>query len=704
MSVFSSKSTLDQSVQYVKGVGPKRAELLERLGIYTIRDLLFYFPRDYQDRRNIVSISKMLPGEYATVIGIVRAINESRPYRRGSRVRHILKVAVSDDTGIMHLVWFNQPYRKKRFIIGEKYVFSGRVSTQALTNEMNNPDFERLETDTDQSTQMQRIIPIYPLSEQIEQWWLRSLFSEVVDKYTEQIAEVLPQPLLNRYKWIPRAQAIQEIHFPTTPEALSQAKQRLIYDELFLMQVLLAGQKAKLQHETKPQQYQQHRDLVSRFLAKLPFTLTYAQQKVIREIQEDLAKPAPMNRLLQGDVGSGKTVVALTAMLTAIDNGYQAAIMAPTEILAQQHFATINTLIRDSGLDIEVILLIGGMKASQKKAALNRIQSNPRSIIIGTHALIQERVQFPKLAFVTIDEQHRFGVMQRHLLRKKGWAPDVLVMTATPIPRTLAMTVYSDLDISVLDELPPGRLPIETQWFTDDERDTLYTFLRDKLIAQRQIYLIYPLIAESDKLELRAAIQMYQHLQRDIFPEYKLGLLHGRMKETEKQQIMSEFVSGNIQLLVSTTVIEVGVDVANATVMVVEHADRFGLAQLHQLRGRVGRGTQQSYCILVTHKNITDGAQARMKTMVATTDGFKIAEEDLKWRGPGELIGTAQHGIPLLRLADLLRDFHILQQAKNDAVVIITADPMLSLPEHHQLRLEMLRFKHTGKTELVKVA
>jgi ATP-dependent DNA helicase RecG len=695
---------LEQPVQYVKGVGPKRAELLERLEIYTIRDLLFYFPRDYQDRRNIISISNMQPGEYATVIGIVRAVNESRPYRRGSRVRHILKVAVSDDTGILHLVWFNQPYRKKQFQIGDTYIFSGKVSTQTLTKEMNTPDFEKIGAEPDQYVHTQRIIPIYPLSEQIDQRWLRSLLSETVEKYAAQVPEVLPQLLIDRYKWISRAEAIQEIHFPTTPENLIQAKQRLIYDELFLMQVLLVGQKAKSQHEAKPQQYQANQEVISQFLTRLPFKLTYAQQKVIREIQEDLNKPAPMNRLLQGDVGSGKTVVAVIAMLTAIANGYQAAIMAPTEILAQQHYATLNALLQDSGLDIEIILLIGGMKLSRKKSALERIQANPRSIIIGTHALIQERVQFSRLSFVTIDEQHRFGVMQRHLLRRKGWLPDVLVMTATPIPRTLAMTVYSDLDVSVLDEMPPGRLPINTQWFTDADRDTLYTFLQQELHSGRQVYLIYPLIEESDKMELRAAIQMYQHLQRDIFPQFTLGLLHGRMKEPEKQRIMAAFVSGKIQLLVSTTVVEVGVDVANAAVMVVEHADRFGLAQLHQLRGRVGRGTQQSYCILVTEKNITEAAQARMKIMTATTDGFKIAEEDLKWRGPGELVGTAQHGIPVLRLADLIRDFNLLQQAKNDAMAIIAADPQLLLPEHHQLRLEMLRFKHTGRTDLVKVA
>jgi ATP-dependent DNA helicase RecG len=696
---------LDYSVQYIKGVGPKRAELLTRIGVATVRDLLFYFPRDYQDRRTVTSISDLQPGTYATVIGKIEAVNEAKPFRRGSRVRHILKIAISDNTGMMHLVWFNQPYRTEQFKIGEKYIFSGKLNTQTLTTEMTTPEYEKLHTDQpDEFIHTQRIVPIYPLSEQIDQRWLRLIIKEAVDKYAHTLQEILPESLLVRYKWIPRADAVQEIHFPMSPERLAIAKQRLIYDELFLLQLLLTGQKAKLQHLIKPQQYLPQPELVPEFIGRLPFTLTYAQKKVIREIQEDLGKPAPMNRLLQGDVGSGKTIIALSAMLTAISSGYQSAIMAPTEILAQQHFNTIQTLLHDSELDIEVILLIGGMTAKQKKDALIRIRTNPKSLIIGTHALIQERVQFSRLALVIIDEQHRFGVMQRHTIRKKGWLPDVLVMTATPIPRTLAMTVYSDLDVSVLDELPPGRLPIDTKWFTEEERDSLYAFLKQELRANRQVYLIYPLIEESDKMELRAATAMYHHLQRDIFPEFNLGLLHGRMKESEKQRIMSAFLAKKIKLLVSTTVIEVGIDVANATVMVIEHADRFGLAQLHQLRGRVGRGTDQSFCILVTAKNITDSAKSRMNTMVATTDGFQIAEDDLKWRGPGELVGTAQHGIPILHLADLIRDFHLLQQAKNDAVTLIKIDPQLTLPEHRALRQEMVRLKQGGKTDLVKVA
>ncbi|MDI6783201.1 MAG: ATP-dependent DNA helicase RecG [bacterium] len=699
-----SRTPLDQSVQYVKGVGPKRAELLERVGVYTIRDLLFYFPRDYQDRRNIISIADLQPGEFATVVGTVQAVNESRPFRHRSRVRHILKVAVSDKTGILHLVWFNQPYRKEQFQVGDKYIFSGKVSTQTLTQEMNTPEYEKIPVEPDEFIHTQRIVPIYPLREQIDQRWLRTLLKETVEKYANQLPEILPSSLLARYKWISRSEAIREIHFPSTPETLVRAKQRLIYDELFLLQLLLAGQKAKLQQAIKPHRYLAEPEFVARFLTRLPFTLTYSQEKVIREIEDDLLQPAPMNRLLQGDVGSGKTVVALSAMLTAIASGYQAALMAPTEILAQQHYATIKSLITDSGLDVDVILLIGGMNSRQKKEALARIQSNPKSLIIGTHALIQERVEFSHLALVIIDEQHRFGVIQRHQLRKKSWLPDVLVMTATPIPRTLAMTVYSDLEVSVLDELPPGRQPVVTKWFKEKERDTLYTFLRQELNAGRQAYLIYPLIEESDKMELRAAKEMYSHLQRDIFAEYNLGLLHGRMKEPGKQQIMTDFVSGKIRMLVSTTVVEVGIDVANATVMVVEHAERFGLAQLHQLRGRVGRGIQQSYCILVTDKTVSESVQARMNIMVATTDGFKIAEEDLLWRGPGELVGIAQHGIPLLHLADLIRDFNLLQQAKNDAVSVIALDPQLQLPEYRQLRQEMVRMKGTGKTDLVKVA
>ncbi|MCX7920219.1 MAG: ATP-dependent DNA helicase RecG [bacterium] len=710
---ISNVNPLDTSVQYVKGVGPKRAELLARIGVVTIRDLLFYFPRDYQDRRNITPIAQLEPGSFATVMGTITAVQESKPVKRGTRVRHILKITISDQSGLMDLVWFNQPYRKDQFTIGEHYIFSGKVSTQTLMKEMVNPEYEKLDsispiptaTNSAQFIHTHRIVPIYPLSEQIDQRWLRTILKTAIEQYAPRIPEILPKKLLLRYQWLSRAEAIREIHFPSSMEKVMLAKQRLIYDELFLLQLLLAGQKAQLQRITKPQKYSAaNLVLYERFISQLPFVLTSAQQRVIREIQADLLRPAPMNRLLQGDVGSGKTVVALSAMLIALGSGYQSALMAPTEILAQQHYATIKTLLAKSNFDLDVILLIGGMTPRQKKDALARIQSCPNSIIIGTHALIQEQVKFSRLALVIIDEQHRFGVIQRHILRKKGWLPDVLVMTATPIPRTLAMTVYSDLDVSVIDELPPERLPVQTRWLTEEQRDELYAFLKQELGAGNQAYLIYPLIEESDKLALRAATKMYEHLQRDIFPEFRLGLLHGRMKESDKQQMLANFLSQKIQMLVSTTVVEVGVDVTNATIMVIEHAERFGLAQLHQLRGRVGRGNRQSTCILVTAKNISDAAQARMQILCSTTDGFLIAEEDLKWRGSGELLGTAQHGTPSLHLADLLRDVRLLQQAKNDAVELIARDALLSMPEHAYLRQEILRMKRSGKTDLSKVA
>jgi ATP-dependent DNA helicase RecG len=550
-------------------------------------------------------------------------------------------------------------------------------------------------------------VPVYPATEGLHQKTLRSVIKRIVDEYADQAPDCLPLALRERLQLLGASQALREVHFPSAAadlEALNQwssaAHRRLVFEEFFLLELGLALRQRETTIEERAMAYRGTGVLADRLRTKLPFTLTAAQERVLAELGENLQRPHPMNRLLQGDVGSGKTIVALLAMLLAIESGFQAAIMAPTEILAEQHYRTMQVLVQTLG--VRIALLTSGTKGRRRRELLQTIADGDVDLIVGTHTLIQEGVEFKALALAVIDEQHRFGVLQRATLKRKGYFPDVLVMTATPIPRTLAMTVYGDLDVSTIDELPPGRLPVLTKLCYESRRSESYELLRGAVRQGRQVYVVYPLIEESEKMDLRAATAMAEHLQHEVFPEYRVGLLHGRLKRDEKEDIMRGFLAGDLQVLVSTTVIEVGVDVPNASVMLIEHAERFGLAQLHQLRGRVGRSHHQAYCLLMAHFPMSEEAKQRLQALTESHDGFAIAEKDLDIRGPGEFLGTRQSGLPELRVAHLIRDQRILAEARQEAFALVARDPQLALPEHATLRQALMsRWQH--KFELMSV-
>ena len=679
---------LETQVQYVKGVGPRLAGMLEKLGIFSVRDLLYHFPWRHEDRTRFAKVSQLRHGETATILGTV--LTADNVQTRGRLV--LTKVALEDGSGVVALTWFNQKFRKEQFLKlkGHQIVVYGTVQMGRWGVELTSPEWEVYSEDADPLSSG-RIVPIYPLTEGLIQNQLRKVIRGALDTYVPLLIDDLPEDVRDRLDLMDLQEALLNIHFPESEAAHTAARKRLVFEELFLLQLALAVRKRSMAAPGAGISFEMPGNFTEELKQILPFELTNAQKRVIQEIAADMARSVSMNRLLQGDVGSGKTAVALAAMLIAVRNGYQAALMAPTEILAEQHYIGISKLLGNLGiLDISVDLLTGSLRSKQRQEVNERIASGQTKIAIGTHALIQEGVEFRRLGLVIVDEQHRFGVLQRAALMDKGLTPDILVMTATPIPRTLTLTVYGDLDVSIIDELPPGRKPIKTHWKQMGERKKVYQALRTLVDQGRQAYVVCPLIEESEKLQARAATDLAEFLQQEMFPDLKIGLLHGQMKTDEKEQVMTEFRSGEINILVSTTVIEVGVDVPNATCMVVEDAERFGLAQLHQLRGRVGRGEEQSFCILICEGNSEDSIK-RMQIMSSTNDGFLIAEEDLKIRGPGEFYGTRQSGIPGFKIADIFRDIPILETARKEAFDIVEKDPELKAPVLKNLRNTLIK-------------
>lgn len=686
---MAARYTLETEVQYVKGVGTKLAQVLSKLNLYTLGDLLFHLPRRYEDRRQFRKIAHARPGDAVTVSGKLVTVDNVKV-----RNLTLTKAYLDDGSGVLELVWYNQPYMKDTLnkLRNSQIVAYGIIKESPYGLQMETPEWEDLPdgADPDSLLSVNRIVPIYPLTEGIRQKRMRQILWNAV-QYAHLAPEILPRSVRERLGLMPIQQAIAQIHFPDSEQAIDPARQRLVFEEFFLMQLGVGLQRQRTRQE-RGIAMRIDADRLNEMLHRIvPFDLTNAQKRVIREIWSDMAQPHPMNRLLQGDVGSGKTIVAAAAILAAIDNQYQAAMMAPTEILAEQHYINLHRLFQPLGISVE--LLVGRLSNKQRQQARERIATGRGMVAVGTHALIQEGVSFARLGLAIVDEQHRFGVLQRAALRDKGTMPHVLVMTATPIPRTLTLTLYGELDVSIIDELPPGRKPVRTHWKMPEERLKVYEGVRKLIQEGRQAYVICPLIDESDKLQVRAAEAMAEHLQKDVFPDLRVGLLHGRMKPAEKEAVMDAFRAGELDILVSTTVIEVGVDVPNAAAIVIEDADRFGLAQLHQLRGRVGRSEHQSYCVLIANPKSDDG-QRRMDIMTRTNNGFLIAEEDLRIRGPGEIYGTRQSGMPSFRVADLVKDMRLLEVARQEAFHLLESDPDLSRPEHAALREAVERFRH----------
>ncbi|HKV61937.1 MAG TPA: ATP-dependent DNA helicase RecG [Candidatus Acidoferrum sp.] len=671
---------LSTEVRMIKGVGPQRAELLAQRGIYTLEDLLGYLPFRYEDRIHFSKVKDIQPNGIYTIRARVMSGQAIRSMRGGrDAIYHLL---VQDEAGgSLPVKFFHGGYLEGRLKPGQLLLLHGKAEVDKVRParlEMINPQIEVLSNEELDSIEVGRIVPIYEAIGTFGSRQIRRAMYAAVQLIDQRMPDVLPEALRTRLGYPTRGEALRHTHFPEPGESLdalntfrSPSQQRLIFEEFFLYQLSLALDRKTTQKENAIA-FRLREDAIRQALMRiLPFKPTAAQKRVLAEIAADLEKPSPMNRLLQGDVGSGKTIIALQAAVIAIENGTQAALMAPTEILAVQHFLSARRILAKAGYRVE--LLISGLKTSEKSAVLERILSGEAQLVIGTHALIENNVAFARLGFVAIDEQHRFGVLQRKRLMDKaashGHAPHVLVLTATPIPRTLSLTLYGDLDVSVLDELPPGRTPIVTRMTTEQHLPGVWESLRREVAAGHQAYIVYPVIEES-KLELKAAMEEYERLSREVFPKLKLGLLHGRLSSDEKEEVMQRFRKNEAQILVSTTVVEVGVDVPNATVMVIEHAERFGLSQLHQLRGRIGRGAQKSHCILVAPFRMTDEARARLETMVRTSNGFEIAETDLLLRGPGEFFGTRQAGNLGFHIANPLRDKELLEQARREAFAL----------------------------------
>jgi ATP-dependent DNA helicase RecG len=682
---------LESPVTRLPGIKGGYARRMDNLGVTTIGDLLHLYPRRYDDYRSLKTINQLEYGEEVTIIGTIWD-TRAREIRRGGTV---ITSTLSDGTATIQATWFNQPWLVDKLKSGNQVVISGKVDEYLGRLVFQSPEWEPLDK---QLVHTGRLVPVYPLTQGITQKWLRRLMKQTVDYWTQRLPDHLPEASRERLSLPPLDDAVRQIHFPNDWDILEAARRRLAFDEFLLIQLGVLNQRR--QWRSQPgRSVGVDEGLLHDFVSSLPFALTPAQQKVLQEIIDDLREPIPMSRLLQGDVGSGKTVIALAAMLLTAADGGQTALMAPTEILAEQHYQSISNMLHNfqaASPDerFAVRLLTGSTPAAERDAIYGEIVGGQAKLVVGTHALIQGAVEFNDLRLAVIDEQHRFGVQQRATLRDKGTGnPHVLVMSATPIPRTLALTLYGDLDLSVIDEMPPGRQTIATQWLAPLERERAYSFVRSQTEQGRQAFIICPLVEESAKIEAKSAVEEHARLQKEIYPDLKLGLLHGRMKADEKDAVMRQFRDNELNILVSTSVVEVGIDIPNATVMLVEGANRFGLAQLHQFRGRVGRGEFQSYCLLLADASTPD-AEARLRVISETNDGFELAEEDLKIRGPGEFFGTRQSGLPDIKLARL-SDTRLLEMARNEAKNLFESDPELSQPEHRLLSRKLNAFWQT---------
>ncbi|SHJ58605.1 ATP-dependent DNA helicase RecG [Tepidibacter formicigenes] len=673
---------LNRNLQYIKGIGPKRYKKLNKLGLYTLKDLLYYFPRQYEDRSKFKKIFNLVNGEKVCIKGVIVDFETVKPRDKIT----ISKIEVRDDTGYAKLVFFNQQYILNNFKKGDRIVAFGKIKKEFGKTEIVNCE---VELDTKDADLVGNIVPIYSLTYGITNKEISGIIKNVILNLDENIKEYLPKDILIKNKLCDIDFSIKNIHMPKNLNNLKIALYRLVFEEFLVLQLGLfylkngVVDKEGIKFEKSSKLY----DIIN----SLPFSLTNAQNRSLNDILDDMNSNKVMNRLVQGDVGSGKTVVALLSLANTVLNGYQGAMMAPTEILAEQHYNSLTQILSKFNMNIE--LLVGSLTKKQKREILEKTKNGDIDILIGTHALIEDEVKFKNLGMVITDEQHRFGVRQRSKLSEKGNNPEVLVMTATPIPRTLALILYGDLDISIIDELPPGRQKIDTFALPKERRAKAYNFVRSQIELGRQVYIVCPLVEESEVIQAKAAVDLLEELSIEYFRDLRLGLLHGKMKANEKDEIMKKFKNGEIDILVSTTVIEVGVNVPNATLMIIENAERFGLAQLHQLRGRVGRGEYKSYCILI-YSSKNDIALERMKIMEQTTDGFKISEKDLEIRGPGEFFGTRQHGLPDLKIANIFKHMKILKEAQKQAKLIIREDNKLKLEKNKNLKKEILeKFK-----------